>query len=97
MSIKPVAVTAIFGMPMKKFSQKKPIAVLAKKLDRQATWNAGITPCDNQTLDMYERLYLSQKAISSMPLLHGSMLFVTTYHLLLNHYQIFNKESLDKF
>lgn len=59
MSIKPVAVTAIFGMPIKKFSQKKP--------DRQIIWNDGTIPCDNQTLDMYERLYLSQKMISVYP------------------------------
>ncbi len=36
MSIRPVAVTAIFGMPTKKFSQKKPIAVLAKTLDSKS-------------------------------------------------------------
>jgi protein-S-isoprenylcysteine O-methyltransferase Ste14 len=39
-------------------------------------------------LDMYERLYLSQKMISTMRLLRGSMLFVTTYHLPLNHYLV---------
>ena len=43
--------------------QKKPIPVLAKTRDRQIIWNAGTIPCDNQMLDMCERLYLSQKRL----------------------------------
>ena len=80
-SIKPVVVKVIFGEPMKKFSQKKLIEVLAKNQERQIRWNDGITSCDNPTLAISARLYLSQKTISTMCWLLAFILSDITCHL----------------
>ncbi len=72
-NIKVATLTAISGMPTKRCFRKKPIGVLAKKLDKPVTWNVEIIHCDNRMLAMCAKPCHSQKAISIIRLLHGSM------------------------
>ena len=87
MSIRPAVVTATFGMPMKRFFQRKLIGVLAKRRVRPVTWNAGTTLYASQMRVMYARLYPSRKTTFTMLSLLGSLSSITIYHLLLDHYR----------
>jgi hypothetical protein len=92
-NIRLAAHTAISGMPTKKFSQKKLIGALARKLVRQVAWNVGTIHCGNRMLNMCERPYRSQNPISTMNWLLDCISSATTlpkHHLSLDHYQINN-------
>ena len=86
MNIRFVVLSVISGTPTKKFSQKKPTAVLAKDQEKQITWNDGTILYVNLMLATSARLCLSQKMISITRLLLAFILFATTYHLFINHY-----------
>ena len=83
-------VTAISGKLINLSFLKRPMRVLAKAAGRQTTWSVGITPWGNRVLVSLEKRCPFQNLTSCTKSSQGFLLFVITYHLLLNHYQIAN-------
>ena len=77
-SINIVWPSTIIGKLTRKSCQKKLISLSEKKVDKPIIWSAGIAPCDNDKLGMYERRFRSQRAMLIIVwLLCGSLLITT--------------------
>lgn len=85
--IRLATVTAISGKPTNSSFLKRHTSALAREAGRSIIWNVGITLCANPALVSSEKHCPFPSPTLCTKSLLGFLLFVTTYHLFLNHYQ----------
>lgn len=94
--IKTVTVLVISGKLMKRSSQKKHIAVLAKIADKPIMWNAGTAHYGKRSLALFAKRFLSRKSITCITLLLVGLSSNTICKLWIQHLLRTTTEKLFK-